>query len=110
MLESVPGTWPSAQFDCLDLGLAVCRSLRVAAGLLRVLVASPSPSLLWPGARDFFDFLCLCLCSAASAVLVLLLSCFASEAWRNVVAKLAPCYCCSRASGLVWLGLAALSR
>ena len=26
--------------------------------------------------------------------------------WRNVVAKLAPWYCCSRASGLVWLGLA----
>ena len=61
-----PGTWPSAQFDCLDLGLAVCRSFRVAAGLLTVLVVSPSPSLLCPGARDFFDFLCPCLCSAAS--------------------------------------------
>eukprot|EP00439_Symbiodinium_sp_Y106_P043262 s372_g5.t1 len=60
MLESVPGTWPSAQFDC---------------------------------ARDFFDFLCLCLCSAASAVLVLLLSCFASEAWRNVVAKAGRARC-----------------
>ena len=33
-----------------------------------------------------------------------------AEAWRNVVAKLAPWYCCSRASGLVWLGLAVLSR
>ena len=61
MLESAPGTRPSAQFDCLDLGLAVCRSFRVAA-MLRVLVASPSPSLLCTGARDFFDFLCRCLC------------------------------------------------
>ena len=75
MLESAPGTRPSAQFDCLDLGLAVC--IRVAAVLLRVLVASPSPSLLCPGARDFFDFLCRCLCSAALSVLVLLLRCFA---------------------------------
>ena len=39
--------------------------------------STPSPSLLCPGARDFFDFLCPCLCSAASAVLVLLLRCFA---------------------------------
>ena len=51
MLESAPGTRPSAQFDCLDLGLAVCRSFRVAAVLLRVLVASRPPSLLCPGPR-----------------------------------------------------------
>ena len=29
-----------------------------------------------------------------------------AEACRNVVAKSEPWYCCSRASGLVWLGLA----
>ena len=33
-----------------------------------------------------------------------------AETWRNVVEKLAPWYYCSRASGLVRLGLAGLSR
>ena len=48
MLESAPGTRPSAQFDCLDLGLAVCRSFRVAAVLLRVLRPPPACSAQVP--------------------------------------------------------------
>ena len=69
MLESAPGTRPSAQFVVWTSDLAVCRSF-TAAVLFRVLVL-PRPQLSSAQARDFFDFLCRCLCSAASAVLVL---------------------------------------
>ena len=69
MLESAPGTRPSAQFDCLDLGLG---SLQEFHGCCVVKGSSPpAPPACSAQARDFFDFLCRCLCSAASAVLVL---------------------------------------